>query len=159
MFLLKKLNQNSPFLLGGVRAGGVRAEDEDIKEAWFDERVGSWCGPFGMATINARIVRRSSALLDYGEHFNYREVAVATSEKQARKMAKQAVQPAPPAVLMKLIEAGRLPKPGEGKEQRTTNTPSLPFCFFCFFFFFFFLINTHAHARRHARTHSDAHLY
>ena len=41
-------------------------------------------------------------------------------------MAKQAVQPAPPAVIMKLIEAGRLPKPGEGTVVTTTSLCGLP---------------------------------
>jgi len=44
-----------------------------------DDDVGQWLGPFVMAAINTRIVRRSNALQDwsYGRRFRYRE-AMAT---------------------------------------------------------------------------------
>ena len=42
----------------------------------FEERLGEWTGPFVMAAINTRIVRRSNALLGfrYGKQFHYSEV-------------------------------------------------------------------------------------
>jgi short subunit dehydrogenase-like uncharacterized protein len=42
----------------------------------FEERLGEWTGPFVMASINTRIVRRSNALLGfrYGKGFRYSEV-------------------------------------------------------------------------------------
>ncbi|MGD8440943.1 MAG: saccharopine dehydrogenase NADP-binding domain-containing protein [Holophagae bacterium] len=42
----------------------------------FDRELGRWTGPFIMAAINTRIVRRTNALLDwrYGRDFGYREV-------------------------------------------------------------------------------------
>ena len=41
----------------------------------FDERLGEWTGPFVMAAINTRVVRRSNALLGflYGRGFRYSE--------------------------------------------------------------------------------------
>jgi short subunit dehydrogenase-like uncharacterized protein len=40
-----------------------------------DDHLGEWLGPFVMATINTRVVRRSNALQDwaYGPRFRYRE--------------------------------------------------------------------------------------
>ena len=67
-----------------------------------------------MADINLKVVRRSNALLGYGAGLNVREVGICFTERQARKAAKQAVAPTPPQIINKMIEAGRLPKPGEG---------------------------------------------
>jgi short subunit dehydrogenase-like uncharacterized protein len=103
-----------PFLLGGERAGGVRAEDEEPTSAAFSETVAAWTCPFGMERINSRVVRRSAMLLDYGAAFGYREVALAPSEAHAAKAAKRHVSPIPPSKLKMMIKAGRLPKPGEG---------------------------------------------
>ena len=52
----------------------------------------------------------------YSPKFSYNEVALAPSEKVAKKLA----NPPPPAVIKKMIAAGRLPKPGQGpsKKQR-----------------------------------------
>jgi short subunit dehydrogenase-like uncharacterized protein len=48
----------------------------DPREVSFDRRIGEWTGPFVMAAINTRVVRRSNALLGwpYGRSFRYREV-------------------------------------------------------------------------------------
>ena len=105
---------DSPFLLGGEPSGGARKEDGPETEAWFDDALQCWVGPFQMADINLKVVRRSNALLGYGPDLSVREVGVCFTEKQARKAAKQAVTPTPPAIIAKMIEAGRLPKPGEG---------------------------------------------
>ena len=68
-----------------------------------------------MAGINTRVVRRSAMVLKYGPNYNYREVMLCANEKQAKKAAKQAgPNKTPPEVIKKMIEAGRLPKPGEG---------------------------------------------
>jgi len=102
------------FLVGGEPRGGPREEDRYLTNAYFDSELGEWIGPFGMANINSRVVRRSNMLLEYGQQFGYREVQVCLNEKQARKAEALALQPTPPEVLKKLIEAGKLPKPGEG---------------------------------------------
>lgn len=114
-----------PFLLGGGAGKGVRPEDEDVREAVFNEELGTWTAPFGMAGINTRVVRRSSWLLEGGEggkpagvyapDFGYNEMTVAPNEKIARKIA----NPPSPAVIKKLIAAGRLPKPGSGPSPAT----------------------------------------
>ena len=56
---------------GGVR-GKDRGEGFSVR---FDDDVDGWVGPFFMAPINTRIVRRSNHLLGqrYGDDFRYRE--------------------------------------------------------------------------------------
>ncbi len=48
----------------------------DLLGPRFDHELGRWTGPFVMASINTRVVRRSNALLDwrYGRDFRYAEV-------------------------------------------------------------------------------------
>ncbi len=48
----------------------------DLAGPRFDPELGRWTGPFVMAAINTRVVRRTNALLDwrYGRDFRYREV-------------------------------------------------------------------------------------
>ncbi len=48
--------------------------EADPKGVHFDRDIDGWTAPFVMATINTRIVRRSHALLGYGDSFRYREV-------------------------------------------------------------------------------------
>lgn len=51
-------------------------DGRDLAGARFDDELGRWTGPFVMASINTRIVRRSNALADwrYGRDFRYAEV-------------------------------------------------------------------------------------
>lgn len=57
----------------GERHGPDR---RDLQGASYDEIVASWVGPFIMASINTRVVRRSNALSGYryGREFRYSEV-------------------------------------------------------------------------------------
>lgn len=105
------------FLLGGKKST-TRAEDEDVKTHSFEKSIGLWTAPFGMAGINTRVVRRSTELNNnsiYSNNFSYNEVAICPNEKIAKKMA----NPPPPEVVQKLIDSGRLPKPGEGPSAAT----------------------------------------
>lgn len=51
-------------------------DERDSMGITHDDRLGGWLGPFLMATINTRVVRRSNALQDwaYGRRFRYREL-------------------------------------------------------------------------------------
>lgn len=117
---LARLNAD-PFALGGCPRAGVRDCDKDVTAAAFDAKVAAWTAPFGMATINTRIVRRSNLLCGYGgDAFQYRESQLCASEDEARKLARGG----PPAdKRVELVAQGRLPKPGEGpsKEQRAKS--------------------------------------
>jgi len=51
-------------------------KEPDLRGAEYSEELGIWFGPFVMAPVNTRVVRRSNALQDwaYGRRFRYREV-------------------------------------------------------------------------------------
>lgn len=115
MQLTKGVDQNDPFLLGGLPRGGSREEDTDSSTHRVQMLDGDVpCGPSVMHPVNSRVVRRSAQLLGWGSHFNYVELSPMPSKKAAERMAEQQARPAPPEVLERLIQAGQLPKPGEG---------------------------------------------
>lgn len=92
--------------------------------AW-DENFESWTGPFVMAAINTKVVRRSHALagLPYGADFRYDESQLCSNRTKAllsagglgAVMAGTFFSPTR-AVLKKL-----LPNPGEGPDEATRN--------------------------------------
>lgn len=49
------------------------ARHRDVTSAHFDEDLQAWLGPFVMAPVNTRVVRRSAALLAYDPEFTYQE--------------------------------------------------------------------------------------
>jgi len=65
----------NPYALNpeGERQG---PDGPDLAGPRWDTELGRWTGPFVMAAINTRVVRRSNALLDwrYGRDFRYAEV-------------------------------------------------------------------------------------
>ncbi len=90
----------------------------DQRGAHWDDSFQSWTGPFVMAAINSKVVRRSNALasLIYGADFSYNEAMLMPSRSAALLlaggsiigMAALAIGP-----LRRLI-ASRLPQPGDG---------------------------------------------
>ena len=66
-----------PYALSPDRSEEPDLGDEsDLAAAKFDPMLGTWVGPFVMAGVNTRVVRRSNALQGwaYGRSFRYREV-------------------------------------------------------------------------------------
>jgi short subunit dehydrogenase-like uncharacterized protein len=66
-----------PYALSPDRAAEPRlGRERDLSRVRYDADLGIWVGPFLMAGINTRVVRRSNALQDwaYGRRFRYREV-------------------------------------------------------------------------------------
>jgi short subunit dehydrogenase-like uncharacterized protein len=66
-----------PYALSPDRGAEPELGDEaDLRGAEYSDELGSWFGPFVMASVNTRVVRRSNALQDwvYGRRFRYREV-------------------------------------------------------------------------------------
>jgi short subunit dehydrogenase-like uncharacterized protein len=66
-----------PYALSPRRNAEPDLGDEaDLRGAEYSEELGIWFGPFVMAPVNTRVVRRSNALQDwaYGRRFRYREV-------------------------------------------------------------------------------------
>jgi short subunit dehydrogenase-like uncharacterized protein len=66
-----------PYALSPDRAAEPDLGKEgDLRGAEYSDELGTWFGPFVMATVNTRVVRRSNALQGwaYGRRFRYREV-------------------------------------------------------------------------------------
>jgi short subunit dehydrogenase-like uncharacterized protein len=63
--------------------------EADLRGAEYSEELGTWFGPFVMAPVNTRVVRRSNALLDwaYGRRLRYREVMAFGSGVMGRAKA------------------------------------------------------------------------
>lgn len=110
----------------GQRQGHDR---RDQTSARFNEDAGVWTGPFVMAAVNTRIVRRTNAILDYpyGADFRYSECSI--TGKGAGGWFKSATMTAGLGAFMlassyqfsrdKIVRR-LVPKPGEGPnaEQR-----------------------------------------
>ena len=68
--------------------------ERDLMGVERDELVGGWVGPFVMAQLNTRVVRRSNALRDwdYGRRMRYREVH-GLRQRRGRPRASQPARP------------------------------------------------------------------
>ncbi len=102
------------------KKGGPDGPDQ--RSVKFDDDIGRWTGPFLMAAVNTRVVRRSNALLDgaYGPSFRYAEAQTFPNMLSASMMtaglgAFAAGLMLPP--MRKLLQKTVLPKPGEGPSR------------------------------------------
>ncbi len=94
----------------------------DVNEAIFDDNFQQWTGPFFMAAVNARVVRRSNALAayPYGKAFSYDERQLTGSDKKAQRKAKNIAlgSKLTPSIMgwgwVRKLAGKFLPKPGEG---------------------------------------------
>jgi short subunit dehydrogenase-like uncharacterized protein len=112
-----------PYGLSPNRSQDPDGRDErDLRRIEKDPLTGRWVGPFAMAQINTRVVRRSNALLGYayGKRFRYREASLLPrSVKGIAGLVGQGVAVSVlPALLkrpaLKARVLARLPQPGEG---------------------------------------------
>lgn len=120
-----------PYCLVPERAGDPPGLSEhDLRLPRWDRDAGRWIGPFIMATVNARIVRRSNALLGdaYGRDFDYSEVirfgkgpmgAAMAFGLAAGTGAMLGAMLLPP--LRKLMERTLFPAPGEGPSREAMH--------------------------------------
>lgn len=122
----------APYALApaGERAG---PDEGPQRRPVYDERIGQWTGPFAMALINEKVVRRSNALLGYpwGRDFQYREVTPTgdglAGAARASIMAVGAgaftgamsVSP-----LRRLLDRYVFPDPGEGPDREAIEGAS-----------------------------------
>jgi short subunit dehydrogenase-like uncharacterized protein len=117
-----------PYALSPDRAAEPYLGDErDLGWIKRDDDLGSWVGPFLMAGINTRVVRRSNALQGwaYGRRFRYREVTgLGAGPAGAVKGAAVAAAVAgvtaglgfgPSRTLLDHV----LPQPGQGPSEKT----------------------------------------
>ena len=120
-----------PYALSPDRAAEPDLGDErDLAWVRYDGDLKRWVGPFVMAGINTRVVRRSNALQGwaYGRRFRYREVT-GFGAGPAAPMLGAAV-----SATLKAAEAGLafgpsrtllgrlLPAPGQGPSEKTRRT-------------------------------------
>lgn len=134
---LRRLLGNPHALDPEVPRGRARDPFEaDPRGVAFDRDIHRWTAPFLMAAINTRIVRRSDALLGYGEPFRYRETMsmpkgprglVAASAVTAGMAGFVVAAAAAPtrALLARFV----MPKPGEGPDAEARNRGHFTFRF------------------------------
>ena len=118
-----------PYALSPDRAAEPDlGRQRDLTRVQRDTALGIWTGPFLMASINTRVVRRSSALLDwaYGRKFRYREVsgygpgragALRAASVTAALGAMAAGLSSPR--IRRLLVGRLLPGPGQGPSEQT----------------------------------------
>jgi short subunit dehydrogenase-like uncharacterized protein len=117
-----------PFLLNppGQRPADV-ARHADLAGPRYDTDFSAWLGPFFMASINTRVVRRSAALLGYGPDFSYQEylrlgqgpmAAVAAATLSAGASVSQA---ALGFGSVRKLAAMLAPAPGAGPSESSMN--------------------------------------
>ena len=119
---------DDPYALSPDRAAEPDLGDErDLSRPSYDPALRMWLGPFAMAGVNTRVVRRSNALQDwaYGRRFRYRETTGFGSGPAAPLLGTAA------SVAFRSLEAGLafgpsrallgrlLPAAGEGPSDKT----------------------------------------
>jgi short subunit dehydrogenase-like uncharacterized protein len=122
-----------PYALSPDRPAEPDLGDErDLGRLSYDAALRMWVGPFAMASINTRVVRRSNALRGwaYGRRFRYREVTgfgagpVAPLRGAAVSTAFRSLEAGlafgPSRALLDRFLVGRLlPGPGQGPGEKT----------------------------------------
>ena len=107
----------------GERQGPDGGDQQDVR---YDEDAGSWTGPFVMAGVNTRVVRRSNALAGYpyGRGFRYREATLTGPGASGRLKGAMLVSTLAALVVgmsasptRALLQKFFLPKPGEGPSR------------------------------------------
>ena len=125
---------DDPYALSPNRAAEPQMSDEsDLTWIQHDDDLDIWVGPFVMAGVNTRVVRRSNALQGwaYGRRFRYREVT------HFGKGAAAAVKAAAAGIGLLIFRAGLsyrptkalldrvLPAPGAGPNENARQAGSV----------------------------------
>ena len=117
---------DDPYALNPIGERGG-PDGPDLSSVRWDADLRTWTGPFVMAPINTRVVRRSNALLNYqyGRDFRYEEaialgrgpvgwtMAQGLSHGLAWFMAAAAARPT-----RRVLDQWVLPRPGQGPSRR-----------------------------------------
>ncbi|MDA9357197.1 saccharopine dehydrogenase NADP-binding domain-containing protein [Flavobacteriaceae bacterium] len=126
---------SNPYSLNpkGLQSG---EDKKDLMKIVFDKISKNWIGPFVMATINTKVVRRSNALsnFSYGTKFRYSEATLAGKGIKGKIKGYLSAIPlifvgARPNSILKKIANAILPSPGQGpsKNQREDGYYNLKF--------------------------------
>ncbi len=119
-----------PYALAPDRTRDRGPDGPDQRGVRFDEQLGEWTGPFVMAAINTRVVRRTRALLGgdgYGKDFRYGEAM--SFGRGTKGWARATAFAAGTASVVAGAGIGSvrgafarlLPSPGEGPSERTRD--------------------------------------
>jgi short subunit dehydrogenase-like uncharacterized protein len=122
---------NDPYALSPDRdAEPDLGRESGVRGPVHDDELGMWLGPFVMAAINTRVVRRSNALQDwaYGRRFRYREAmgmgpgvagrAKATGLSVGLGALFAGLSFGPTRKALNVV----LPSPGEGPSEKTQQS-------------------------------------
>ena len=120
-----------PFLLNplGSRPASPSAHVDPVAPR-YDADFSAWLGPFMMSTINTRVVRRSAALLGYGDDHGYQEylrlgrgpvAAVAATTLSVGSVASQAALRLRP---VRWLAQRLAPAPGAGPSEARMDSGS-----------------------------------
>jgi short subunit dehydrogenase-like uncharacterized protein len=123
---------DDPYALSPDRGAEPDLGDErDLTRLSYDAALRMWLGPFAMAGINTRVVRRSNALRDwaYGRQFRYRETTgfgsgpAAPLRGAAVSAAFQSLEAGlafgPSRALLGKLQGRLLPAAGQGPSEKT----------------------------------------
>ena len=122
-----------PYALSPDRPAEPDLGDErDLEWVSYDGQLGVWVGPFPMAGLNTRVVRRSNALQGwaYGRRFRYREVTgfgagpAAPLLGAAISTTLKALQTGLAFPASRALLGPLLPRPGEGPGEKTRRSGS-----------------------------------
>src|SRR3954453_18433925 len=123
-----------PYALSPDREAEPDLGDEsDLRGVVRDDQLGAWLGPFVMAQINTRVVRRTNALLGYpyGRSMRYREVMSFGTDNVVAPLKAAGMAAGVTALAGGLAlgptRAGLdrvLPDPGEGPSEQTRTSGS-----------------------------------
>ena len=115
------------------------SDEEDLKKIIFDSTSKKWIGPFVMAAINTRIVRRSNYLMDfkYGRDFIYNEALVFGRTILSKFLGYFRLIPIyliskNENILLKSLLKSFLPKPGQGPKGNSRKNGYFKFRFYIF---------------------------
>jgi short subunit dehydrogenase-like uncharacterized protein len=129
----KGTRPGGPFMLDPAMPHGARQTERSrpLMAPRFDAEFGAWIGPFFMAPINTRIVRRSAALFalwqePYGPEFVYQEALkynppLARARAWSGTAAIGAFYGAVKQPLTRRLVSPLLPKPGAGPSVQTMD--------------------------------------
>lgn len=117
-----------PFLLNPPdRRPASTTDHSDPVAPRFDADLNAWLGPFFMAPVNTRVVRRSAALLGYGSDFHYQEyLHLGRGASRALAAAALSAGSAATAMAMGIGPVRRLaqrfaPAPGAGPSEASMD--------------------------------------
>ena len=114
-------------------------EEKDLNRIVFDSTCKKWIGPFVMASINTRIVRRSNYLMDfkYGRVFIYNEALIVGKSIFSKFFGYFRLIPVYligkiKNILFKSLVKFLLPKPGQGPTGNSRKSGYFKFRFYVF---------------------------